>query len=84
MLERLQPLPVDERFDLVLATNVLVYYNVFEQNLALANIASMLRPGGLLLSNTPVVPAVALKPTDDYFQIPHANQSDYVFWYQRQ
>ena len=35
-----------ERFDLIVATNVLVYYDAFEQALALANIASMLRPGG--------------------------------------
>ena len=44
----------NERFDLIVATNVLIYYDVFEQSLALANIATMLRPGGLLLSNNPV------------------------------
>jgi SAM-dependent methyltransferase len=41
----------DEQFDLIVATNVLVYYDVFEQMLALANIARMLRPGGMFLSN---------------------------------
>jgi chemotaxis methyl-accepting protein methylase len=45
-------------FDLIVATNVLVYYSPFEQALALANIASMLRDGGWLLSNT-VLPEVA-------------------------
>ena len=55
VLERLTPLADDERFDLIIATNVLVYYNVFEQSLALANIASMLRPSGLLLSNNVLV-----------------------------
>jgi len=39
-------------FDLIVATNVFVYYDVFEQALALANVASMLRPGGFFLSNT--------------------------------
>ena len=33
------PLRDDERFDLIVATNVLVYYDVFEQALAAANIA---------------------------------------------
>jgi chemotaxis methyl-accepting protein methylase len=41
-----------DRFDLIVDTNVLVYYSVFEQSLALANIAAMLRPGGVLLSNS--------------------------------
>jgi chemotaxis methyl-accepting protein methylase len=44
-------LPAPELFDLVIATNVLVYYDTFEQSLALANLASMLRPGGLLICN---------------------------------
>jgi hypothetical protein len=41
-------------FDLVLATNVLVYYEPFEQALAVSNMAGMLREGGLLLTNQPV------------------------------
>lgn len=40
-----------EKFDLMIATNILVYYDVFEQCLALANVEKMLRPGGFLLSN---------------------------------
>jgi predicted TPR repeat methyltransferase len=44
--------PVAERFDLVIATNVLLYYGALEQALATANIASLLRPDGLLLTNT--------------------------------
>jgi hypothetical protein len=42
------------RFDLVVATNVLVYYEPFEQALAVNNMAGMLRAGGLLLTNQPV------------------------------
>jgi hypothetical protein len=37
--------------DLIIATNVLVYYDTLDQILALANIEAMLRPGGILLSN---------------------------------
>ena len=38
-------------FDLAVATNVLVYYSVLDQSLALANLQTMLRPGGLFLCN---------------------------------
>ena len=48
IVQRLEPLPDAERFDLIVATNILVYYDAFEQALALANIAKMLRPGRLL------------------------------------
>ena len=41
----------DQRFDLVIGTNIFVYYGTFEQALARTNISTMLRPGGLLLSN---------------------------------
>jgi hypothetical protein len=51
VLERLSPLTPAESFDLILATNVLVYYDAFEQSLALANIASMLRSGGVFVTN---------------------------------
>ncbi len=44
-------LPRGERFDLVVATNILVYYDTFEQCLALANVASMTAAGGLFLTN---------------------------------
>ena len=45
------PLPPEERFDLIIGTNILVYYGAFEQSLARANVAAMLKPGGYLLSN---------------------------------
>jgi hypothetical protein len=38
-------------FDLVIGTNIFVYYGEFEQLLARANVAAMLKPGGYLLSN---------------------------------
>jgi hypothetical protein len=38
-------------FDLVIATNILVYYDRFQQALAMASIARMMNPGGIFLSN---------------------------------
>jgi hypothetical protein len=59
VLERLANGDGTSRFDLVVATNVLVYYDSFEQALAVSNMASMLRDGGILMTNQPVpVPAV--------------------------
>jgi hypothetical protein len=43
--------PPGDGFDLVVATNILVYYDLFHQALAKAAIAHMLNPGGLLLVN---------------------------------
>jgi hypothetical protein len=50
VLQRMQ-LQVAERFDLVVGTNIFVYYDRFQQRLALENIGAMLKPGGLLLTN---------------------------------
>jgi hypothetical protein len=41
----------DEQYDLVIGTNVLIYYNAFEQALALSSIDSMTAPSGLFLTN---------------------------------
>jgi hypothetical protein len=41
----------EQAFDLVIATNILVYYDRFQQALAMANIAGMMKPGGVFLSN---------------------------------
>jgi SAM-dependent methyltransferase len=60
VLERMSGADPASRFDLVVATNVLVYYDPFEQALAVGNMASMLRDGGLLMTNQPVpLPAVS-------------------------
>ena len=78
---------VDDRLDLIVATNVLVYYDVFEQSLALTNIASMLRPGGVLLTNNPLfllpsIPLSAVGYTDVVYST-QASSRDRVFWYRR-
>ena len=90
VLQRLELAP-SERFDLIVATDVLVYYDVFEQSLALANLATMLRPGGLLLSNNqvfelPGIPMVAVGATNvAHTRAPAGGElRDRVVWYRRQ
>jgi hypothetical protein len=43
-----------ERFDLILATNVFVYYDELERALSLVNLEQMLEPNGVFLSNSPL------------------------------
>lgn len=43
-----------EGFDLVIATNVLVYYDRFQQALAMRSVAGMMNVGGIFISNTPL------------------------------
>jgi len=82
VLERLP----DAKFDLVIATNILVYYDAFEQSLALTNIASMLRPGGLFLTNYAVSPLPPMEPKAAAV-VPvfwdNRKQGDTLFWYRR-
>ena len=44
-------IPEGQGFDLVVATNVLVYYDLFQQALAMSSIAHMMNPGGIFLAN---------------------------------
>jgi hypothetical protein len=91
VLQRLEPLAADERFDLIVATNVLLYYDIFDQSLALVNIATMLRPGGILLSNTGVFALPGI-PMDMIGSAEVAEMTvpgigvirDRVTWYRRQ
>jgi len=43
-----------EGFDLVVATNILLYYDHLQQALAMSNIARMMNTGGIFVSNTPL------------------------------
>ena len=45
------PLPPEQQFDLVIGTNIFVYYGGLEQALARANLGTMIKPGGFLLTN---------------------------------
>ncbi len=76
------------QFDLIVATNILVYYDTFEQSLALANIERMLRPGGLFLCNNALLELPFSRVhsigylTTQYSE--RANDGDHMVWYQRQ
>ncbi|MFN7948495.1 MAG: CheR family methyltransferase [Blastocatellia bacterium] len=84
----LQRLSQAEPFDLIVATNILVYYDEFEQSLALRNIAAMLKPGGFLLSNNALLelPGSPMKSVD-YLSVAYSDRAtdgDHIVWYQRQ
>ena len=86
VLQRLE-LARGEQYDLMIATNILVYYDSFEQSLALANIERMLRPGGFLLSNNALLefPGSRMQSVD-YETVVYssrANDGDHIVWYQR-
>ncbi len=86
MLQRLD-LPASEQFDLIIATNILVYYDVFEQSLALANIERMLRPGGFLLSNNALLELPNSRiHSVGYETVVYSDKpddGDHIVWYQR-
>jgi SAM-dependent methyltransferase len=88
VLQRLEPLPDDEQFDLIVATNIFVYYDAFEQALGLMNAASMLRPGGFLISNNAVpgrlVASVKPAGSNTVIYTDRPGNSDQFVWYQRQ
>jgi hypothetical protein len=78
-------------FDLIVATNILLYYDVFEQSLAAGNIAKMLKPGGILLTNNrifelPGSPLGGVGFTDVvYMSLPGIGDTgDRIVWYQKQ
>jgi chemotaxis methyl-accepting protein methylase len=88
VLER-RTLAASDQFDLIVGTNIFVYYDAFEQSLALENAGAMLKSGGLLLTNDslPVVPGGSMRlegttvvPVDS----PGVSASQAVGWYKKQ
>jgi hypothetical protein len=74
-------------FDIVVATNVLVYYDTLDQALAFASIEAMLRPGGFFLTNNAIVelPASRLR-SQGFVTIQYSTdlaRGDLIFWYRR-
>jgi hypothetical protein len=75
-------------FDLVIATNVFIYYDVFEQALAMSNVEAMLKPGAFLLANfsAPNLTAVTIRPVETtttlYARAANENIRDFIAWYQ--
>jgi hypothetical protein len=80
-----QPIADADRLDLIIATNMFVYYGSVEQALAMDNVASMLRNNGLLFTNDALpeaasIPLRAAGRTDvPYSSRPH--DGDTVVWY---
>ena len=76
-----------EVFDLVIATNVFIYYDVLEQALALSNVEAMLRPGGFLLANfsAPKLTSLTIRPVETtttlYARAANENIRDFIVWY---
>jgi SAM-dependent methyltransferase len=77
-----------KRFDLIIATNVFLYYDKFEQALALQNISTLLKPAGFLLTND-WLPRLRQIPMRSMGYTPvrygeGGEWGDNVFWWQRQ
>jgi SAM-dependent methyltransferase len=78
-----------EAFDLVIATNVFIYYDELEQALAMSNIEAMLKPGAFLLANVsaPKLTSVTIRPVDTtttmYARGAAGNENilDFIVWY---
>jgi hypothetical protein len=88
VLERPNLAPAD-RFDLIVATNIFVYYDAFEQTLALENAGATLKQGGLLLTNDrlPTFPGGSMQlagVTVVPYNTPGVRASQAVGWYRKQ
>ena len=78
-----------EAFDLVIATNVFIYYDVLDQALAMSNVEAMLKPGAFLLANfsAPNLTSVTIRPVETtttvYTRAPNVNENivDFIVWY---
>jgi hypothetical protein len=75
-----------ERFDLILGTNIFIYYDRLQQALAMASVGLMLRPGGLLLSNNALVevPSSGMRSIG-YSKTLYSDREedgDLIIWYQ--
>jgi hypothetical protein len=72
-------------FDLVIATNVFVYYDRLDQSLALVGLEAMLRPGGFFITNNAILelPVSRLRAVG-FMTVQHSRERiDHVFWYRR-
>jgi SAM-dependent methyltransferase len=76
------------RFDLIIATNVFLYYDTLEQALALQNISTLLTPAGFLLTNDWLPPLAQIPMRSmGYTPVQYAeagDKGDNIFWWQRQ
>jgi hypothetical protein len=74
-------------FDLVIATNIFVYYDRLQQGLAAVSLSRMLRPDGFLLSNNAIVelPAIGLQSVgySKTLNSDNPEDGDLVIWYRK-
>ncbi len=79
-------LPPEKQFDLVIGTNIFVYYDSFEQSLARANLATMIKPGGFLITNEKLAGDGAITGLADSLQtkiMVSPNDTEYMYTYAR-
>ncbi len=79
-------LPPAQQFDLVIGTNIFVYYGSLEQSLARANLGKMIKPGGFLISNESLPNTAPSLLTDSLRTevVMAPNDTDYMYTYARQ
>ena len=73
---------------MILGTNVFLYYDTFEQVLAMKNIEAMLKPGGFLLTNNSLLqlPSSRLVSIDNQTVVYSDRQDhgDHMIWFGRE
>ncbi len=80
-------IPESERYDLVIGTNIFLYYSPFEQGLAMRNLNKMIKNGGILLSNNALIefPFTPIHSVG-YSKAIYTNRpgdADAIVWYQK-
>jgi len=87
VLQHLAPAP-QKGFDLIIGTNVFIYFSDFEQALARLNMALMLNPGGFILSNDKLQGSAADGLSDSLQTVQmvarNPDRTEYMFTYVRQ
>jgi hypothetical protein len=76
-----------DKYDLIIGTNIFVYYSEFEKALIMKNLDKMLRKGGIVLSNDALteVPTTLLRKigqTETFYSDKRID-GDLVIWYQK-
>ncbi|MBV9217635.1 MAG: class I SAM-dependent methyltransferase [Acidobacteria bacterium] len=86
VLQHLELAPA-EKFDLIIATNIMIYYDGFQQALAMANIEKMLKPGGIFLCNNSMPETAATNlHSIGYSSVKYSTNppsGDIIVWYQK-
>ncbi len=76
-----------DKYDLIIGTNIFVYYGEFEKALVMKNLDKMLRKGGIVLSNDALteVPTTNLRKIGqtETFYSDKKIDGDLVIWYQK-